>query len=149
MELERLEAMNVEDLERLIKIAQEVLQRKKNTGAEYEFDFEATTSHTRWTPYVARLTWRDGKLHREFFDLDRTYGGRQITVTGRFRAKAGDIIEQRTGGSSTNEYRYLYLVTPEGKLHRLCDTDSAVRVAQVKKYLRGEITMEELIESTK
>jgi len=149
MDMEQLERMSVEDLEKLIAAAQEVLRRKKAEDAEeFEFDFEASTPYRHRIPYVARLRWRDGKIHREFFDIDITFG-KSITAIGRFKARVGDIIEQRTGGSAANEYRYWFLVTSEGKLYRLCDVEESRRVAQVKRYLRGEITMEELIEATK
>jgi ABC-type histidine transport system ATPase subunit len=93
---------------------------------------------------VARLYW-DGKLQRSFYDLNRQWGKHEITVSGTYKAKAGDIIEIRSGGSWKNDYRAWHLVTEEGELVIVADIDSSKDKARVTEYLQGKIKAEELI----
>ena len=114
---------------------------KLHTGDTFTFEFDATADPRKGHPYVARLTGIDseGKFEREFFELERTYGKKEVTVSGSYTAKAGDMLEIRVGGSWKNDYRGYYLVY-DGKEVHLGDTSESRVTAQVKKYLRGDIT---------
>ena len=93
---------------------------------------------------MARLHMKNGKLEREFKKLDRINGKKEITVSGHYTARAGDIIEKREGGSWKNEYRYWYLVTENGKEVKVADINSSKQKQKVISYLKGEISVEEL-----
>lgn len=146
MEME-IKNMTLEELEELkARIEQEIAQKKNEQAEEFTFDFEHTSDPRKGTPYVAKLTiGEDGKIQRSFFDMNRTYGKKEVTVSGQYTAKAGDIVEERHGGSWKNDYRYWYLITPEGEQKEVAHITESSKKTQVQKYLRGEITMEELI----
>jgi hypothetical protein len=144
-----LEEMSIEELEELIAYANGVLRRKKESlevKKQYKFDYEVTLDPRKGFPYVARLVWRDGKVEREFYNLRKQYGKKQVTVWGTFEASDGDIIEMRTGASWKNDYRSWYLVY-KGKLYWLTLTGDSRRKSIVVDYLSGELTMEDLIDA--
>jgi hypothetical protein len=141
-----LKNMTIQELEELIAEARRILTEKKRSGSEeFEFEFSATSDPRKGKPYVARLYWQDGKLQRAFYDLNRQWGKKELTVSGSYSAKAGDIIERRRGGSWKNDYRAWYLVTEDGEQVMVADIDSSKDKAKVTKYLQGKIKAEELI----
>jgi hypothetical protein len=141
-----LKNMTIQELEKLISEANRILTEKKRyESKEFEFEFSATNDPRKGMPYVARLYWEDGKLQREFFDLHKEWGKKEVTVSGTYKAKTGDIIEIRTGGSWKNDYRAWYLVTEEGEQITVADIDSSKDKARVTEYLQGKIKAEELI----
>ena len=143
---EDLTRMSEEELKEVMKMIKEELERREKANAEeFKFYFEASAdTRKRKNPYVARLYLQDGKIEREFKELERTYGKKEVTVSGYYTARAGDIIEKRHGGSWKNEYRYWYLVLPDGKEVEVADTDSSRQKQKVISYLKGEISAEEL-----
>ena len=115
----------------------------------HKFDFEVTLDPRKHgSPYVARLVWKDGKLQREFYDLKRQYGKKEVTVWGTFEAEDGDVIEMREGASWKNDYRNWYLVW-NGDLHFLTDVDDSEKKRVVIDYLSGDLTMEDMVETLK
>ena len=118
-----------------------------NEKKEYTFYFEATLDPRKHgSPYVARLYNNDGKIGREFYDLNKAYGKDKVTTYGKYTAKDGDIIETREGASWKNDYRYLHLVL-NGELICLTDVSDSYKRALVHKYVLGYITLEELCKS--
>jgi len=88
-------------------------------------------------PYVARLYLdTSGKLCREFFELDYTWGKKSVHMKGSFEARSGDIIEIRWGGSWRNDYRYWYWVSSDGDLIEVADIGHAEEKAAVLDYLK-------------
>ena len=146
---EALERMDVEELKLLYQSVKEVLKKKKRANAEeFEFYFEASANTAkRKNPYVAKLFVSNDKVERKFMDLERVYGKGVVTVYGSYTASAGDIIEKRHGGSWKNEYRYWYLITEDGKEVEVADIDSSKQKQRVIEYMKGNITMRELLES--
>ena len=141
-----LKEMTIQELEELIAEAGKVLAEKKSSEAkEFVFEFSATNDPRKGKPYVARLYWQDGKLQRSFFNLNRQWGKKEITVSGTYKARAGDNIERRWGGSWKNDYRAWYLVTAAGEQVMVANIDSSKDKAKVTEYLQGKITAEELI----
>jgi len=141
-----LKNMTIQELEKFISEAGKVLAEKKRYESnEFEFEFSATSDPRKGKPYVARLYWEDGKIQRSFYDLNRQWGKKEITVSGTYRAKAGDIIEQRSGGSWKNDYRTWYLVTADGEQIAVADIDNSKEKAKVIEYLQNKISAEELI----
>jgi len=141
-----LKNMTIEELEELIAEAGKVLaEKKRSTSKEFEFEFSATCDPRKGKPYVARLYWEDGKLQRSFYDLNRQWGKKEVTVSGVYTAKAGDIIEIRSGGSWKNDYRAWYLVTEGGEQVMVADIDSSEQKMRVTEYLRGKISAAELL----
>ena len=143
---ENIKNMSIEELERLITEANRVLAEKKRALTnEFEFEFSATSDPRKGKPYVARLYWQDGKLQRDFYDLNRQWGKKEITVSGTYKARAGDIIERRWGGSWKNDYRAWYLVTEDGEQITVADIDNSKEKARVTEYLRGNTSVTELL----
>ncbi len=141
-----LKNMTIEELKELIAEAGKVLaEKKRSESKEFEFEFSATSDPRKGKPFVARLYWEDGKLQRSFYDLNRQWGKREITVSGTYKARVGDIIEQRSGGSWKNDYRAWYLVTEDGEQIAVADIDNSKEKARVTEYLQGKISAEELI----
>lgn len=142
-----LSKLNLEELIQLqTQVNSEIETRKKEDLKEYTFSFEESNDPRKGVPYVAKLKIaEDGnKLDREFFNLNRQYGKKSVTVYGDYKAKDGDIIEIRTGGSWKNDYRNWYLIN-EGEQIHVADIDSSSDKVDVEKYLKNQITKEELI----
>lgn len=115
----------------------------------HKFDFEVTLDPRKHgSPYVAKLVWKDGKLQREFYNLKKQYGKKEVTVWGTFEANDGDIIEMREGASWKNDYRNWYLVW-NGELHFLTDVYDSERKRFVIDYISGDITMEKMVNTLK
>ncbi|WPX08138.1 hypothetical protein [Caldicellulosiruptor danielii] len=93
---------------------------------------------------LQKLVWNGEKIEREFFDLQKTYGRKNVLVHGKYKAREGDIIEIRTGGSWKNDYRSWYVVH-DGQLVKVADIDSAKEKLVVEKYLKGDLSLEELL----
>jgi hypothetical protein len=122
---------------------------EKKEVKEFEFAFSKTNEPDKGIPYVAKLKIVEGKITREFFNLERIWGHRCVTVTGTFKARVGDVVEQRHGGSRKYDYRYWFIVSPSGELVKVAaDWDSADK-ACVIKYLRGEISLSDLLNLSK
>ena len=145
--VEVLKSIPIEQLESLRTIINSLIEEKieKNKN-EYEFEFNATNDPRKGVPFVARLVWENRKLDRKFYDLEKTYGKNEVTVFGKYKAKDGDIIEIRKGGSWNNDYRYWYIVQG-GKLIFVAHIDNTKDKADVIRYLKGEITADELLNS--
>lgn len=111
---------------------------------EFLFNFNFTNDSRKGIPYAAKLYYEDVGLERSFFDFDKEWGKRNVTVSGTFKARTGDIIEQREGGSWNNDYRYWYLVDNDGKLRKVADINNSQEKSKVKQYLQNKITMEDL-----
>ena len=142
-----LEAMKDDELRKLIEEAQEVLKQRENKAKkEFEFKFKATAIGRRKKsfPYVARLSLRNNngkkKLEREFYQFERYYDALEVTVEGKYTARAGDIIEKREGGNWSEDIRSIYLISDDGKE---IEIDNNKR--KIIKYLEGEITADELV----
>ena len=143
---EMLKEMELEDLMELQeKIREEIEKRKRERKKEFEFYFEASAdTRKRKNPYVARIYIKNGTIEREFKELERTYGKKEVNVYGSYTAKAGDVIEKREGGSWKNEYRYWYLILEDGSEKKVASIDDAKAKQRVVEYLKGEITADEL-----
>jgi len=116
---------------------------------KHKFDFEVTLDPRKHgAPYVAKLVWKDGKLQREFYNLKRQYGKKEVTVWGTFEAEDGDVVEMREGASWKNDYRNWYLIW-NGKLHFLTDVYDSERKRFVIDYISGDMTMEEMVNALK
>jgi hypothetical protein len=137
--------MSNEDIENLILSCQCELLARTQKPDVYTFEFSATSDPRKGTPYVAKLTWSNGELQRDFYDLDRIYGKKEVTVSGEFKAKYGDIIEQRVGGSWKNDYRDWYIVI-NGQLKKLANISDSSGKTTVQNYLKKKISLEELLE---
>lgn len=140
---EDLKAMSIEELKELINLINMEIESRKSKN-EFAFDFEATNDPRKGIPYVARLYYQDGKIQRDFYNLDRSYGKKSVTISGTYTARTGDIIEIRTGGSWKNDYRSWFLVTEKGELKHVADIDKSNEKSRVERYLKGEITANEL-----
>lgn len=108
----------------------------------FRFDFEATEDKRKAFPYVCKwVLAENGELEREFFDFYRDFDGRNdVTVSGEYEVRAGDVIEECVGGSWKNKYRGTYLVSPLGD--RLPINGGK---AEIRKYLKGKLSTEEFV----
>jgi hypothetical protein len=147
--LEELSLNELIDLE--VKIGDLIaLKHKENKSKNnvFEYDFEYTVDpRKQGAPYAARLTIDDGDgtLNRTFFHMKKEYGKNEVAIIGTYTAKVGDIIEEREGGSWKNEHRYWYLILEDGTKEIVVDDiKDPKQKTKVKKYLKGEITAEDL-----
>jgi len=116
---------------------------------KHTFNFNVTLDPRKHgAPYVAKLVWKDRKIEREFFNLKRQYGKKEVTVWGTFEAEDGDIIEMREGASWKNDYRNWYLVW-NGDLYFLTDVDDSQRKRIVIDYISGELAIDEMVSMLK
>ena len=142
---EMLNEMSNDELLTLIEIAKNILaDRKSKESKEFTYEFSACENRRKGVPYVAKITLKDSKIEREFYQMDKIYDGKYISVNGTYTAKAGDIIEMRESASWKNDYRYMYLITETGEMEKIGHSKSDC-VFDIKKYLAGEMTAEELI----
>jgi hypothetical protein len=147
--MKNLKEMTKEDLENLKKeIDKEIINRNEN-NKEYTFEFEATNDPRKGTPYVAKLVWNveENKVDRVFCNnMNKTYGKKEVTVSGKYTAKEGEIIEIRYGGSWKNDYRHWYLIV-DGKEINVADIDNSKKKAEVTEYLKGNINFDEFVQA--
>ena len=130
--------------DQLIQLQAETHQEFLRRKPEHSFQFEETADPRKGHPYVAKLTLNnEGKFDREFKDLERTYGKKEVTVSGTYTAKTGEILEIQTGGSWKNTYREFYIVDENGQLGSIGHHTSSRTKNQIKKYLRDEIKYDE------
>lgn len=89
-------------------------------------------------PYAAVIHLDDtGRFIRRFIEtLHRDWGKHELRLTGTITVPAGAIVELREGASWKNDYRYWYLVQPDG-LHRIGRHDDTDTKVQVRTYLQG------------
>ena len=140
---EMLNEMSNNELLTLIEIAKNILaDRKSKENKEFTFEFDATEDRRKGVPYVAKLTLKDNKIEREFYQFDRICNGKYISVNGTYTVKAGDIIEIRDSATWENDHRYI--ITETGKKVKIGHSKSDC-IFDIKKYLGGEMTAEELI----
>ena len=125
-------------------VGTEVIDKNKN---EYTFEFEYSNDTRKGIPYVARLEWdnEEDKLDRKFFNFNKEYSKNSVMVWGTYKAKEGDILEIRKGGSWKNDYRDFYIVK-NGELEVLGDACSATMKMKIKKYLKGMTELDSLFE---
>ena len=134
-----------EELEKLSKIIKNELKERYQDKNEFVFNFEATNDPRKGVPYVAKLFIDDDKLQRQFFDLEKVYGKKEVTISGKYTAKPGDIIEIRTGGSWKNDHRAWYYITENKEQIKVADINDSYAKLQVKKYLKGEMSINDLL----
>ncbi len=103
-----------------------------------KFEFEATGDPRKHgQPYVAKLVLNsEGKISREFFNLDKSYGKRTVTVFGNYDVADGEIIERRdSDGSWKNDDRVIKLCVGT-KLYTVADPDRSSDMPAVSRYLK-------------
>lgn len=137
---EILDALPSLEVAELDSLQHAIHSEKVSRNLDHPFEFEETADPRKGYPYVAKITGLDdeGKFKREFKKLDRTYGKKSVTVSGRYTAKTGDILEIQTGGSWKNLYRAYHLVDDNGQLGCVGYYSDSQALNEIKKYLRGE-----------
>lgn len=141
-----LNSLSLKELQDLkVEIEKHIQEKKAEENKIFSFNFEATNDPRKGVPYIARLYWEDGKIQRDFMDLDKIYGKGSVTVSGEYTATAGDIIEKRTGGSWKNDYRDWYYINEDGEEIHVADIADSKAKSEVKGYLQGKIISDELV----
>ena len=143
-----LQKMTIDELVRLKNEIDIELASRKPITADFKVDFLESnrTNGTAVKPYAARVRGISEKygFEREFIDLEKTYGNREIIVEGSFEVSQGEVIELQTGGTSKNPHRDWW-VAADGKLHKIGATDSADNKRNLKRYFQGKLGVAELI----
>lgn len=142
--LKEMTNLELKDLKNQIDL--ELLERDKSEFPVFKFEFNHTSDPRKGVPYAAKLVWNstEEKIEREFFDLERVSGHKEVTVSGVYEARQGDIIEEREGGSWKNDYRYWYIIGDNGEKLKVANIGSSSDKMKVRKYLKGEIIATEL-----
>lgn len=112
------------------------LEVLRNTN-EYEFDFEA--SQRRNMPFVASCYFSKGRLELKFKDIPNQRGDVNACV-GKYTAHEGEILDIRDSDSRG------YYIVYNGTLERICWCDDAVNICRIKQYLKGNMSLEALLE---
>lgn len=143
--IKELEELSEEDLEKVLSFIEKL--KAQRSSEEVEFYFEATNDPRKGIPFVAKIVGvnEKGQLDRSFVNLDRSYGKKSVTVSGTVKVKEGEIIEVRTGGSWKNDYRSFFILH-NGEFYPIADISSSKNIAKIKRYLKNEISLQELIE---
>ena len=153
MKLEMTNKEKIETLEKQIRDLEEEIEKLRVEESEprypsFEFEFDETGLR-HYQPYVAKMRVdHDNTLYRNFFDFDREYGDKEVSVHGYYFVEEGDIVEIRRGGLTSNK-REFYLITEKTEQdnhhHYLGSfVDSRVRM-DIKKYLRGDLLIEDIL----
>ena len=137
--------IRVDDMQRMIRIFEKAIKRRVGGGKRYKFTFEAE-GHRRMKPYVARLMLDDEGIERRFMNLIFEQNGSKVRVHGEYFAEVGDIIEKRLNGNKNDE-RYWYIVNEEGKEVELTNIKDKAGKKKVVDYMKGLISVNELLES--
>ena len=103
-------------------------------------EFEYTFFGTGWSycpPYVAKLTYVNGKVNREFYKVYwRKYPNGKVKVYGKFNAKPGDLIEKRFNDIMDDTVRRIYKVKESGELELLMDKDEPEKGKLYKELVK-------------
>ncbi len=140
-----LDELSLEELTQLKKAVEQKIQERETAKQEFKFEFEATGDPRKGTPYVAQLSIQNGKLERTFVDLARQAGRHEVTVSGSFWGKVGEVYEKREAASWKNDYRYWYVVSPAGEMVRVASIRDSNNKMKVMKYLSGTVSLSELL----
>jgi len=144
--------LTLEQLKELKAEIEKLIEEKETQKDEYTFYFEATEEARKGYPYVAKLSLKDNRIVREFKDLNRDYAGKEVIVSGDYKAREGDIIEEQYEASWKNKYRKYSVIYKGEKLvfEDIKSDEFNVKVRPViLPYLKGEKTLEELIDELK
>jgi hypothetical protein len=100
-------------------------------------------------PYVAKLSFVNNSLHREFIlnDKNKTAKGDEIIITGNFNAQDGDILEIKKGDMDVK-----WCLVENNQLHEIVDIYftktkdyTSVRMLDVFNYLKGMLSAKDLV----
>ena len=145
--------MNLSEMTKdaLIELRAEIekeLAGRDSQGGTFAVEFLESnrTNGTAIKPYAARVVGISEKygFERQFIDLEKTYGNKEIIVEGDFEVSEGEVIELQTGGTSKNPHRDWHIAVG-GELHKIGATDSADNKRNLKRYFQGKMTVSELI----
>ena len=130
------------------EIDTELASRESQVSETFTVEFLESnrTNGTAIKPYAARVVGISEKygFERQFIDLEKTYGNKEIIVEGDFDVSEGEVIELQTGGTSKNPHRDWHIAVG-GELHKIGATDSADNKRNLKRYFQGKMTVSELI----
>ena len=131
-----------------ICIDQEIAARHAAETGSFTVHFLESnrTNGTAVKPYAARVPGLSEKFgfQREFIDLERTYGHKEIIVEGEFEVEEGEVIEMQIGGTSKNPHRDWHIGVA-GELKKIGMTSDADNKRNLKRYFQGKIGIAELI----
>ena len=105
-----IKVLSKEEIQKIISVLQTELDERQRKIKNFEFGFRAMDVPRKAHPYVARLLWVDGKIQRQFYNLERKYKKDTVSVFGKYQAPVGAVIEARHGVDNTS----WYLVTSDG-----------------------------------
>lgn len=100
-------------------------------------------------PYVAKLSFVNNSLHREFIlnDKNKTANGDEIIITGNFNAQDGDILEIKKGDMDVK-----WCLVENNQLHEVVDIYftktkdyTSSRILDVFNYLEGLLSARDLV----
>ncbi|MHB1679980.1 MAG: hypothetical protein ACYCTB_05655 [bacterium] len=100
-------------------------------------------------PYVAKLSFVNNSLHREFIlnDKNKTANGDEIIITGNFNAQDGDILEIKKRDMDVK-----WCLVENNQLHEVVDVYftktkdyASSRMLDVFNYLDGMLSARDLV----
>ena len=155
--LRQVKELDTDLVERLIQSLQEIVREKRNKQKEevskkkeFTFRFDVTFCPSERQVYAGKaFVSPDGYLRSQIFKTLKTRIARnkkdKLRTKGEYKACAGDIIVKRLGGDWKTDKEYWYLVTEDGKEVQVASYKSQEEQQKVIEYLKGKITMNELI----
>ena len=116
---------------------------------EFTFTFDVTFRPSEKQMYVGKAFITPGG----FLEVRVSEGMKTRKVPGKdllrtkatYTASPGDIIVKRLGGSWQHDEEFWYLVTEDGREVEVANYDDLDSMRQVIRYLKGEISAEELV----
>lgn len=130
------------------RIEKEELRRDQSKN-DFPFKFSSTGSDCKESkPYVARLSWRNNRVSRYFFNDTLSYtinNDETVTVDGTYSVRPGSIVEKRYGRIGEPAYWRRYAVESDGTEIPVATKDDQERNDLVEKYLRREISLDALL----
>ncbi|MHB1665547.1 MAG: hypothetical protein ACYCT7_09880 [bacterium] len=113
------------------------------------FKFTGSIDKKIALPYVAKLSFVNNSLHREFIlnDKNRTANGDEIIITGNFNAQDGDILEIKKSDMDVK-----WCLVENSQLHEVVDVYftktkdyASSRMLDVFNYLDGMLSARDLV----
>jgi hypothetical protein len=141
-----LKELDYNALQKLLTDTQKELT-ERGPRKEMEFDFWCAGTKKR-KPYVAKLSLNKAKLQRDFYEMQEKWEDSEYIVEGKYKAKVGDILEKRVGDNGITDILYWCVVTEDGeKEFQIFNAETIDDMVDLfKEYLRGEISMDKLLE---
>ena len=135
--IKKIRKYETEDIKVILKNLEKELHSRRK---KYLFYIGPMISLVEFPPYAAKITYANGEIQREFYELRKKYWDDVVMVHGKIHASVGEVVEIRFSRSK----KYWFIVSSKKELTPYACYSDDERKNEVIEYLQGKITFEDL-----